>query len=529
MTGTALQGANVPQSGPMPVGSADITPERFGAIGDGVTDDSAALQRAFDALVANGTGGVAVLQPRVAYRCDTGLMLDSSFVSLWGQGLLDFSRCRGACLTVTASSVAVGNTPANNYGHRGMISGALRLRGGGAGRTAIGVLFDSDVVATSAQLLVENLSIAECTTGIEFARRAYNNVLVRCDIFQCDTCVRWREAEDNGERNTLVGCTLYNSTTAVHVTLASAALYLESCSIDYTTAVYVVERGMVFATDCHHESNRWTDRPFRCLGDGATIHLNGGMILGQADPLAATFLFEVGVGASVRLDGLFVHNIILGITGRGITTWATGPGAFHAARCESFNASRLPARLHDRRTMLADPDFAAGDWQDPVWRLADAAKPITSRHGTGDDLLLLQRTTLEGESALVATKRSGAGVLATLVLLCLPVRPGDQVLAGFQVRLDPRRPGSGATLAVAPNWARIDGHDDTRIPVVTRLESTGVAEVAPETARYTLVAPMALRTNRDAPTWATHFVMAVDLTRADQASLLFRGLWCDTI
>lgn len=525
-TGSALRGAG---SSPVVGGSAGVTPEAFGATGDGVTDDSAALQRAFDAVVAQGTGGVVILQPRVAYRCDTGLVLDASFVSLWGQGLLDFARCRGTCLTVAASSVAAPATPANNYGHRGMIAGALRLRGGGAGRTAIGVLFDSAVIATAAQLLIENLSVSECTTGIEFARRAYNNVFVRCDIFQCGTCVRWREADDNGERNTLFGCTLYNSATAVHLSQAAAGLYLESCSIDYTTAAYVVERGMVFATDCHHESSRWAGRPFRCAGDGATIHLNGGVILGQGKLLASDALFEAGAGGSIRLDGLFVHDVVLAPTGSGVTAWATGAGAFHAARCESFNASRLPARLHDERTMLADPDFAARDWQDPVWRLADAGAPIATRHGAGTDTLVLQRTTLGGETALAAVKRSGAGGLATLILLCLPVRPGDQVLAGFQVRRDPRRPGRDVRLAVAPNWARIDGHDAARVPVVTRLESTGVAEVDPTATRYTVVAPMASRSNRTAPPWATHFLMVVDLTRADQASVLFRGLWCDTI
>jgi hypothetical protein len=259
------------------------------------------------------------------------------------------------------------------------------------------------------------------------------------------------------------------------------------------------------------------------------IHMNGGVILGQADPLRSDILFDVGTNASIRLDGLFVHNIVLSTIGRGITTWATGPGAFHAARCESYDMSRLPVRLHDGHTTLADPDFAADGWQDMIWRLADTATPIASRHGEDGDTLLLRRTVSDGKSALTVVRRSSAGTPASLVLLCLPVRPGDQVLAGFQVRRDPRGPGGKIVLGVAPNWARIDGHDAQRVPIVTKLASTGAVDIEPEADRYTVVTPTGFRSSRIAPSWATHFVIIVDLTRADPANLLFRGLWCDTM
>lgn len=508
---------------------ASVTPEQFGAAGDGVTDDSAALQRAFDAVAARGVPGVVVLQPRIAYRCDRGLVLDCSLVSLWGQGLLEFVRCPDVCLHINASSVARGFTPAQNYGHRGMISGALRVRGGGVGKTATGIRFDTQAAATAAQMLVENMSVSGCTTGIVFGRRAYNNVLVRCDIFECGTCVHWPEADDNGERNTLVGCTLFNSEVAVRVAHPSAALYLESCSIDYTRGVYDAAPGMVFATDCHHESSRWSGRPFRCAGDGAAIHLTGGVILGQADPLAADFLFETGAGASARLNRVFLHNIVLGSATDGIPTLATGSGAFQVAMCECFEFSRLPVRLHDARTTLADPDFAAPDWQDAAWRLTDGGRPVTSRHGTAADTLVAQRTAVAGQPALSLVKRSEPGMAAAFALLCLPVRPGEQVAAGFQVRRDPRYPGGGAALRVAPSWARIDGHDPNRVPVVTRLETPGAIDATPITDRYSVVRPIGPRAARTAPGWATHFVMVVDLTRYGPAGLLFRGLWCDTL
>lgn len=521
---------------PQPRGSAasrfkqaELRPEDFGAVGDGIADDSAAIQRAFDTLAARRISGVVILQPVHAYRCNDTLTLDCSVVSLWGQGALDFSACTGPCIRVIASSSAPPHTAENNYGHRGMISGALRLNGGGTERTSVGILFDSATPGTAAQLLVENLSISDCGVGIVFGARAYNNVFVRCDVFRCATCVRWSPAADNGERNTFIGCTLFNSRTAVELNQPASAIHLVSCSIDYTDTVYSVNGGAIFASDCHHESNSWAGRPFRCSGDGATIQMRGGAMIGQSEKLPTDIMFEIGKGASIRLDAMFLHNIVLATVGRGVTTWATGAGDFHAAGCESYNMSRLPVRLHEARTMLADPNFEADAWQDVVWRLDDGGKALTSRYGDAGDGIVLQRVRTNGQSALSVVKRSGAGALARMVLMCVPVYPGEQVLAGFEVRRDPRYPVVGAVGGIAPNWARIDGHGPGNVPIITKTESTGAVELDLTLDRYAVVTVTGFRSNRVVPRWATHFIVLADLSRAGPTGLLFRGLWCDTM
>lgn len=519
----------MPEHGPGQ-GGAIITPEQFGAIGDGVADDAPAIQRAMNAIAARRTGGSVLLQPRLAYRCGSGLELDASYVSLTGHALLDFSGWSGRCIRVTASSRAHHPTPDNNYGRKGSISGAILIQGPGDRSSSIGLDFDSPTVATSARLLVDNLSIAGCGTGVRFGTRAYNNVLTSCEIYNCGLCVDYPEAEDNGERNTLIGCTLFNSIRAIRVALPNAALHLISCSIDYTHSLYEVERGMVLATSCHHESRNWIDRPIRCLGTDALIRIDGGWLLNQAKIDSLRHIIETRPGATVVIDGMTVHNIMpAGPDPSRPGCWATGGGDLRITNSHAFDYGAQPLRLIDGDTLLADPDFRAPNWQDPVWRMDDMRMPITSRQGEAADNLRLIKTRLGDETGLAAIKAQGSATPAMFALMTVPVGHANKVLAGFRVRRDPARPGNDGTLFVSPGWLRMEGHDINRLPVITRQAIVGTLTVTVPDDDFIMVSPLASRQGRTPPRWATHFVMLVNLTKADRATFFFNGLWCDTI
>ncbi|WP_207223206.1 glycosyl hydrolase family 28-related protein [Sphingomonas sp. BK036] len=506
-------------------GRASVTPEQYGAKGDGIADDAPAIQRAIDSVAARANGGVVQLQPLTAYRCRSTITLDASRVSLWGQALLDFTGFDGRCLRITASSVARSGA-ANNYGSKGMISGAIHLRGGGSGTKSIGLDFDTDAVATSAQLHVENMAISRCGTGIRFGNRAYNSIFIHCEVFECVRCIDWPFLEDNGERNSFFGCSLYNSDVAVRMAQPSGSLQLIGCSIDYTRQLYTVTAGVVTATDCHHESKLWASPVIACSGNGALVRLNGGWLLNTGKPIAGKYVIDVGADADVALVGMVIHQVDVEHTDpTRPSVWATGAGRFSMEHSTGFDLGTMPMRLHESQTMLADPNFTAPDWQDPIWRIADTALPIRSRIGQDGDNLRLTRQ----PGVMVATKAYGTTAAAAFVLIAVPVRKGDQVLAGFRVRRDVRHLGTDGTVLAISRWARIDGHDANRVPVMTRVQDIGTLPVTPPTDRFVAIAPLASRTYRTAPAWATHFILTIDLVQAHQASFLFCGLWADTI
>lgn len=60
-----------------------INVKSYGAVGDGVTDDTLAIQRAIDTCIDNG-GGI-VFFPSATYRIDTGLLINANYVYLQGK------------------------------------------------------------------------------------------------------------------------------------------------------------------------------------------------------------------------------------------------------------------------------------------------------------------------------------------------------------------------------------------------------------------------------------------------------------
>jgi hypothetical protein len=260
------------------------------------------------------------------------------------------------------------------------------------------------------------------------------------------------------------------------------------------------------------------------------IRIDGGLLLNQAKIDTLSHVIDTRPGATVLIDGIAVHNIVpAGPDPSRPGCWATGGGDLRITNSHAFDYGGQPLRLIAGDTTLADPDFRAPDWQDPIWRINDTRMPTTSRQGEAADNLRLVKTRLGEETGLAAIKAQGTGTPAMFALMAMPVRHADKVLAGFRARRDPARPGSDGTLFVSPGWLRMEGYDANHLPIVARQAIVGTLTVTIPDDDFILVSPLASRQGRTPPRWATHFVMLIDLAKADRATFFFNGLWCDTI
>ena len=164
-----------------------VTPEQYGAVGDGVTDDYEALQAAINS-------GFNVRLLRKVYKCNTGLVINNAMV-LTGtldnttevmHSAIDMSEIEDA----TAISIASANVEINNVFITGNDScngihvynlSRVHISGANIVHCGIGINFDRVWNST-----IDKSTIRFCTTGISFTGVCtsigiYNTIVYSCD------------------------------------------------------------------------------------------------------------------------------------------------------------------------------------------------------------------------------------------------------------------------------------------------------------------------------------------------------------
>lgn len=150
-----------------------VTPQMFGALGDGVTDDTQAFQDAIDHQYAKG-GGIVYVPATGTYYLTSDVINVKAGVMLLGVGVNNFDG-------VNASPEQWGR-----YGSwikcTSTTAHAIRIYGHGAGMKGINLIFDqpvptgmtytpitypSAIYSTANQITLEDIFIIACSVGIE--------------------------------------------------------------------------------------------------------------------------------------------------------------------------------------------------------------------------------------------------------------------------------------------------------------------------------------------------------------------------
>jgi hypothetical protein len=221
-----------------------INVKDFGAVGDGIANDAAAIQAAID------VGGM-IYFPQGTYKCNSGLTVDPTKVALQGNGsTLNFSAM------TSGTAIAFGATGSSEmFDHTRWSVSGLRLIGPSSSSTVDGVKLES-VADKSTRVAFYNVEIKDFRTGIYALNRSYLCQFYSCKISFCDTGF-WMPAalNDAGENISFYGCTFANGDMlCVKMENGAGDLRFVGCSFDYTgDGLFLVNNGRVWCHSCHFE------------------------------------------------------------------------------------------------------------------------------------------------------------------------------------------------------------------------------------------------------------------------------------
>lgn len=228
-----------------------VSVKDFGAVGDGVADDTAAIQAALD-YFANATTPGEVAFPAGTYKCTAGLTVNAGYVSCIGQrAVLDFSTIGNiAAVTFIGGNFYFGEP----YNQSDAVFSGFKLIGPST-LIAAGLYFNQGGVGGGpAHMIVRDCNITNFNNGITFFDNAYLITIEHCDIWGCYRCAYMPAGSTNaGENIRFNNCTLFNSDEGFKCEQGSTTFNFVGTSFDGLLTSVLITNGQANFTGCHFE------------------------------------------------------------------------------------------------------------------------------------------------------------------------------------------------------------------------------------------------------------------------------------
>ncbi len=194
------------------------SPMDYGAVGDGTTDDSSAIQACADDIDANGGGAMWIDR---WYFVGANLTLTNK-VQLFGIGPTLCGLTANSSFTLTVSGAAIG----------------WRYSVEGIGFVRIDLVFGETVSDFALGLRIVDCTFDHCVTGIYIGWNSFYNEITGCHFIDTTTGLYFdgeAASASSGVSNRIVNCAFFNSgDTGVHS--ANVGLYFDAGSRTPVTA-----------------------------------------------------------------------------------------------------------------------------------------------------------------------------------------------------------------------------------------------------------------------------------------------------
>lgn len=229
-----------------------VSVKDFGAVGDGVVDDTSAIQDAIDYIVGTTIPGTLIF-PSGTYKCTDTVTVNVGYVSCVGErAVLDFSTIGD----IAAVEFIGGNFESTEpYNQSDAVFSGFKLLGPTT-TAAAGMSFTQATVSGGpAHMVVRDCNITNFNNGVTFFDNAYLITIDHCDIWGCYRGIYVPSGATNaGENVRFVNCTIFNMVAeGFRCELGSADYMFYGTSFDGCPSAAVITNGQASFTDCHFE------------------------------------------------------------------------------------------------------------------------------------------------------------------------------------------------------------------------------------------------------------------------------------